>query len=127
MGIRMAGSVALAEGLTKRAALEWPDLQDNTLSQPGDQAFTSALPSWPDLRPLKFFGLRALRGGRDPAGHRGSRRRIESAPSDVQNDNLEDGTVSVLARAVFAEVSEGKDEEADDLAGLLDKVSLTTT
>ena len=53
---------------------------------------------------------------------RGSNPRLRML--QLRNDNLENGTVSVLARAEFAEVSEGKDEEVDDLANLLDKVSL---
>ena len=193
-GIRMAGSVALAEGLAKCAALEWLDLQDNTLSQPGDQAFANALPSWPDLHTLNFSDCVLSEEGGIPqvieALAMGSNPRLRTL--QLQNDNLENGTVSVLARAIgthlkevtriefqendaeeddegietlrenliarggkflfsdeeeeeeeeeedelldaeegdvsaeFAEAPEGKDE-ADDLADMLDKVSLTTT
>jgi len=192
-GIRMAGSVALAEGLAKCTALEWLDLQDNTLSQPGDQAFANALPSWPDLHTLNFSDCMLSEEGEIPqvieALAKGSNPRLRTL--QLQNDNLENGTVSVLAHAIgthlkevtriefqendaeeddegietlrenlitrggkflfsdddeeeeeeedelhdaeegdvsteFAEASEGKDE-ADDLANMLDKVSLTTT
>jgi len=192
-GIRMAGSVALAEGLAKCTALEWLDLQDNTLSQPGDQAFANALPSWPDLHTLNFSDCMLSEEGEIPqvieALAKGSNPRLRTL--QLQNDNLENGTVSVLAHAIgthlkevtriefqendaeeddegietlrenlitrggkflfsdedeeeeeeedelhdaeegdvsteFAEASEGKDE-ADDLADMLDKVSLTTT
>ena len=195
-GIRMAGSVALAEGLAKNAALELLDLQDNTLSQPGDHAFADALPSWPNLRTLNFSDCVLSEGGEIPQVIKvlaeGSNPLLRTL--QLQNDNLENGTVTVLAGAIgthlkavtriefqendaeeddegietlrdnliarggkflfsdeeeeeedededelqdaeegdvsaeFVDVSEGKDEadkEADDLADLLDKVSLT--
>jgi Ran GTPase-activating protein 1 len=199
-GIRMAGSVALAEGLAKNAGLELLDLQDNTLSQPGDQAFATALPSWPDLHTLNFSDCVLSEEGEVPqvieALAKGSNPRLRTL--QLQNDNLENGSVAVLAEAIgthlkavtriefqendadeedagietlrdnlivrggkflfsdeeeeeeeeeedelqdaeegdvssefvdFAEASGGKDEagqEADELADLLDKVSLAT-
>jgi Ran GTPase-activating protein 1 len=107
-GIRMAGSVALAEGLSECGALEWLDLQDNTLSQPGDQAFASALPSWPDLRTLNFSDCVLSEGGEIPqvieALAKGSNPRLRTL--QLQNDNLENGTVSVLARAIGTHLKE---------------------
>jgi Ran GTPase-activating protein 1 len=189
-GIRMKGSATLAEGLAKCAALEWLDLQDNTLSQPGDQAFANALPSWPGLHTLNFSDCVLSEEGEVPqvieALAKGSNPRLRTL--QLQNDNLENGTVSVLARAIgthlekvtriefqendaeeddegietlrdnliarggkflFSDEDEEEEEEeedelqdaeegdvstefaegnaeADDLANLLDKVSLTT-
>ncbi len=47
----------------------------------------------------------------------------EEEEEEDELQDAEEGDVS----AEFADVSEGKDEEADDLADMLDKVSLTTT
>ena len=107
-GIRMAGSVALAEGLAKCAALEWLDLQDNTLSQPGDQAFANALPSWPDLHTLNFSDCVLSEEGEIPqvieALAKGSNPRLRTL--QLQNDNLENGAVSVLACAIGTHLKE---------------------
>jgi Ran GTPase-activating protein 1 len=101
-GIRMAGSVALAEGLAKNAGLELLDLQDNTLSQPGDQAFANALPSWPDLHTLNFSDCVLSEEGEVPqvieALAKGSNPRLRTL--QLQNDNLENGAVAVLADAI---------------------------
>ena len=101
-GIRMDGSVALAGGLAKNAGLELLDLQDNTLSQPGDQAFADALPSWPDLHTLNFSDCVLSEEGEVPqvieALAKGSNPRLRTL--QLQNDNLENGTVTVLARAI---------------------------
>lgn len=101
-GIRMAGSVALAEGLAKNAALELLDLQDNTLAQEGDQAFSTALPSWPCLRTLNFSDCVLSEEGEIPqvieALARGSNPLLRTL--QLQNDNLEDGTVAMLASAI---------------------------
>ncbi|KAH9988347.1 hypothetical protein BJV77DRAFT_964441 [Russula vinacea] len=101
-GIRMDGSVALAGGLAKNAGLELLDLQDNTLSQPGDQAFANALPSWPDLHTLNFSDCVLSEEGEVPqvieALAKGSNPRLRTL--QLQNDNLENGTVTVLARAI---------------------------
>jgi len=45
---------------------------------------------------------------------------------DEEEDELQDAAEGDVS-AEFAEVPEGRDEEADDLADMLDKVSLTTT
>jgi Ran GTPase-activating protein 1 len=101
-GIRMAGSAALAEGLAKNPGLELLDLQDNTLSQPGDQAFANALPSWPGLHTLNFSDCVLSEGGEIPqvieALAKGSNPQLRTL--QLQNDNLEDGTVAVLAQAI---------------------------
>jgi Ran GTPase-activating protein 1 len=98
----MAGSAALAEGLAKNAGLELLDLQDNTLSQPGDQAFAHALPSWPDLHTLNFSDCVLSEEGEIPqvieALAKGSNPRLRTL--QLQNDNLENGTVAVLAHAI---------------------------
>jgi Ran GTPase-activating protein 1 len=101
-GIRMEGSVALAEGLAKNPALELLDLQDNTLSQPGDQAFARALPSWPRLHTLNFSDCVLSEDGEIPQVietlAKGSNPLLRTL--QLQNDNLESGAVSVLARAI---------------------------
>lgn len=101
-GIRMDGSVALAKGLAKNAGLELLDLQDNTLSQSGDQAFASALPSWPDLHTLNFSDCVLSEEGEIPqvieALANGSNPLLRTL--QLQNDNLEVGSVDVLARAI---------------------------
>jgi Ran GTPase-activating protein 1 len=101
-GIRMAGSVALAEGLAKNAALEFLDLQDNTLAQEGDQTFATALPSWPDLRTLNFSDCVLSEEGEIPQVIRalvnGSNPLLRTL--QLQNDNLDDGTVALLASAI---------------------------
>ncbi len=97
----------LAEGLAKCAALEWLDLQDNTLSQPGDQAFANALPSWPDLHTLNFSGVLSEEGEIPQAIEalaKGSNPRLRTL--QLQNDYLENGTVSVLARAIGTHLKE---------------------
>jgi Ran GTPase-activating protein 1 len=107
-GIRMDGSIALAEGLAKNPALEWLDLQDNTLSQSGDQAFATALPSWPNLRTLNFSDCVLSEEGEIPqvveALANGSNPRLRTL--QLQNDNLENGTVAVLARAIGTHLKE---------------------
>ncbi|KAI0270248.1 hypothetical protein BGY98DRAFT_1083506 [Russula aff. rugulosa BPL654] len=101
-GIRMAGSAALAEGLAKNAGLELLDLQDNTLSQPGDQAFANALPSWPDLHTLNFSDCVLSEEGEIPqvveALAKGSNPRLRIL--QLQNDNLENSAVAVLAQSI---------------------------
>ena len=101
-GIRMTGSATLAEGLAKNAGLELLDLQDNTLAQPGDQAFANALPSWPDLHTLNFSDCVLSEEGEIPqvieALAKGSNPRLRTL--QLQNDNLENGTVAVLAHAI---------------------------
>ncbi|KAI0247617.1 hypothetical protein BJV78DRAFT_1132939 [Lactifluus subvellereus] len=101
-GIRMAGSVALAEGLAKNAALELLDLQDNTLSEEGDQAFAAALPSWPGLHTLNFSDCVLSDEGEIPqvigALAKGSNPLLRTL--QLQNDNLEDAAVAMLAGAI---------------------------
>ncbi|KAI0270024.1 hypothetical protein BC834DRAFT_819494 [Gloeopeniophorella convolvens] len=101
-GIRMDGSVALAEGLAKNAALELLDLQDNTLSQPGDRAFAAALASWPGLHTLNFSDCVLSEEGEVPqvieALANGSNSKLRTL--QLQNDNLEGGSVAVLAGAI---------------------------
>ena len=101
-GIRMAGSAALADGLAKNASLELLDLQDNTLSQSGDQAFAGALPSWPDLHTLNFSDCVLSEDGEIPqvieALAKGSNPRLRTL--QLQNDNLDNGSADVLARAI---------------------------
>ncbi|KAH9179371.1 hypothetical protein EDB89DRAFT_1842547 [Lactarius sanguifluus] len=101
-GIRMDGSVALAEGLAKNAALEVLDLQDNTLSQPGDQAFAAALSSWPDLHTLNLSDCILSEEGEIPRVidtlAKGSNPLLRTL--QLQNNNLDNATVSVLAEAI---------------------------
>src|SRR6266702_465352 len=101
-GIRMAGSVALAEGLAKNAALEVLDLQDNTLSQPGDQAFAVALSSWPSLHTLNLSDCVLSEEGEIPQVvdtlAKGSNSLLRTL--QLQNNNLDNATVSVLAGAI---------------------------
>jgi len=101
-GIRMAGSVALAEGLAKNADLELLDLQDNTLSQRGDQAFANALSSWPRLHTLNFSDCVLSEEGEVPqvieALANGSNPLLRTL--QLQNDNLENSTVTVLASGI---------------------------
>ena len=101
-GIRMAGSAALAEGLAKNAGLELLDLQDNTLAQQGDQAFANALPSWPDLHTLNFSDCVLSEEGEIPqvieALAKGSNPRLRIL--QLQNDNLENSAVAVLAQSI---------------------------
>ena len=101
-GIRMAGSVALAEGLAKNAALEMLDLQDNTLSQPGDRAFAAALSLWPNLKTLNLSDCVLSEEGEIPQVidtlAKGSNRLLRTL--QLQNNNLDNATVSVLAGAI---------------------------
>lgn len=101
-GIRMAGSVALAEGLAKNAALEVLDLQDNTLSQPGDQAFATALSSWQSLHTLNLSDCVLSEEGEIPqvidALAKGSNPLLRTL--QLQNNNLDNATVSALAGAI---------------------------
>jgi Ran GTPase-activating protein 1 len=107
-GIRMAGSVALARGLAKNAALEYLDLQDNTLAQAGDQAFATSLHSWPKLRTLNFSDCVLSEEGEIPqvigALAKGSNPLLRTL--QLQNDNLDDGTVDVLADAIETHLKE---------------------
>ncbi|KAH9983312.1 hypothetical protein BJV74DRAFT_886876 [Russula compacta] len=123
-GIRMDGSVALAEGLSKNPALELLDLQDNTLSQPGDQAFANALPSWLSLRTLNFSDCVLSEEGEIPqvveALAKGSNPLLRTL--QLQNDNLESGAAAVLARAIGTHLKEvtrvefqENDAEEDDV------------
>ncbi|KAH9969752.1 hypothetical protein BC827DRAFT_1162571 [Russula dissimulans] len=122
-GIRMAGSVALAEGLAKNADLELLDLQDNTLSQRGDQAFANALSSWPRLHTLNFSDCVLSEEGEVPqvieALANGSNPLLRTL--QLQNDNLENSTVAVLARGIGAHLKavtriefQENDAEEDD-------------
>jgi len=124
-GIRRAGSVVLAEGLAKNAALEVLDLQDNTLCQPGDQAFANALPSWPDLHTLNLSDCVLSEEGEVPqvieALANGSNPLLRTL--QLQNDNLENGSVAVLARAIGTHLKavtriefQENDAEEDDAA-----------
>ncbi|KAI9443345.1 hypothetical protein H4582DRAFT_2109682 [Lactarius indigo] len=124
-GIRMDGSVALAEGLAKNAALEVLDLQDNTLSQPGDRAFAAALSSWPVLHTLNLSDCVLSEEGEIPQVidtlTKGSNPLLRTL--QLQNNNLDNATVSVLAGAIgthlkivtrieFQENDAEEDEEA---------------
>ncbi|KAH9047669.1 hypothetical protein EDB84DRAFT_1263535 [Lactarius hengduanensis] len=124
-GIRMDGSVVLAEGLAKNAALEVLDLQDNTLSQPGDRAFAAALSSWPDLHTLNLSDCILSEEGEIPQVvdtlAKGSNPLLRTL--QLQNNNLDNATVSVLAGAIgthlkivtrieFQENDAEEDEEA---------------
>ncbi|KAH9041991.1 hypothetical protein EDB85DRAFT_1857433 [Lactarius pseudohatsudake] len=124
-GIRMDGSVALAEGLAKNAALEVLDLQDNTLSQPGDRAFAAALSSWPDLHTLNLSDCILSEEGEIPQVvdtlAKGSNPLLRTL--QLQNNNLDNATVSALAGAIgthlkivtrieFQENDAEEDEEA---------------
>jgi len=127
-GIRMAGSVALAEGLAKNAALEVLDLQDNTLSQPGDQAFAAALSSWPSLHTLNLSDCVLAEEGEGEIPQvvdtlaKGSNRLLRTL--QLQNNNLDNATVSVLAEAIGThlklvtriEFQENEAEEEEDAA-----------
>lgn len=124
-GIRRAGSVVLAEGLVKNATLEVLDLQDNTLCQPGDQAFANALPSWPDLHTLNLSDCVLSEEGEVPqvieALANGSNPLLRTL--QLQNDNLENGSVAVLARAIGTHLKavtriefQENDAEEDDAA-----------
>ncbi len=130
-GIRMAGSVALAEGLAKNAALEVLDLQDNTLSKPGDQAFAAALPSWPSLHTLNLSDCFLTEKGKIPQVVntlvKGSNPLLRTL--QLQNDNLDNGTVSALAAAIgthlkmvtrieFQENEAEEDEAEEDEAAI---------
>lgn len=101
-GIRMDGSVALAEGLAKNAALEVLDLQDNTLSQLGDRAFAAALSSWPDLHTLNLSDCILSEEGEIPQVvdtlAKGSNPLLRTL--QLQNNNLDNATVSALAGAI---------------------------
>jgi len=123
-GIRMDGSVALAEGLAKNAALEVLDLQDNTLSQPGDRAFATALSFWPNLKTLNLSDCVLSEEGEIPQVidtlAKGSNRLLRTL--QLQNNNLDNATVSVLAGAIgthlkmitrieFQENDAGEDED----------------
>ena len=126
-GIRMAGSVALAEGLAKNAALEVLDLQDNTLSQPGDQAFAAALEAWPGLHTLNLSDCVLSEDGEIPQVvdtlAKGSNRVLRTL--QLQNNNLDGGTVSVLAGVIGTHLKmvtriefQENDAEEEDVAAI---------
>lgn len=132
-GIRMDGSVALAEGLAKNAALEILDLQDNTLSQPGDQAFATALSSWPSLHTLNLSDCVLSEEGEVPQViytlAKGSNHLLRTL--QLQNNNLDNGTVSVLAEAIGTHLKmvsriefqeNDAEEDEDEVVTLMDNL-----
>ncbi|TFY72593.1 hypothetical protein EVG20_g417 [Dentipellis fragilis] len=93
---------ALASGLAKNVDLEHLDLQDNTFSEEGSQAFAQALPHWPSLHTLNFSDCVLSAEGEVP-------RTIEVLATgsnpllrilQLQNNNLEGKTAAVLADAI---------------------------
>lgn len=108
-GIRMEGITALAGGLAKNPALEHLDLQDNTFSQAGEQAFADALPGWPSLRVLNFSDcVLADEGGDVPqtieALTKGSNPRLKTL--FLQNNNLDAASVEMIADAIGTHLKE---------------------
>jgi Ran GTPase-activating protein 1 len=105
-GIRMHGVVSLARGLSKCPNLQHLDLQDNTFIEEGSlsgiQAWTDALPSWPDLLSLNFSDCILSHGGEIPhiitALSEGSNRKLHTL--QLQNNNLEAGSFAVLAKGI---------------------------
>ncbi|KAH8998442.1 hypothetical protein EDB92DRAFT_2017531 [Lactarius akahatsu] len=77
-------------------------LQDNTLSQPGDRAFAAALSSWPDLHTLNLSDCILSEEGEIPQVidtlAKGSNPLLRTL--QLQNNNLDNATVSVLAGAI---------------------------
>jgi Ran GTPase-activating protein 1 len=105
-GIRMAGITALAKGLSKCTGLQHIDLQDNTFTDDGAtsglEAWTEALPSWPDLHTLNLSDCVLSTDGEIPllitALATGSNSKLHTL--QLQNNNLEGRTFSLLAKGI---------------------------
>lgn len=113
-GIRMEGITALARGLAKNPDIQHIDLQDNTFTVDGEltgvEAWTEALSSWPELHTLNLSDCVLSADGEVPTLIEtlatGSNPKLHTL--QLQNNNLENSSFSVLAGAI----SEG-------LAGLM--------
>jgi len=105
-GIRMEGITALAHGLVKCTALQYIDLQDNTFTAEGEltgmEAWTEALPAWPELQTLNLSDCVLSAEGEVPslvtALAAGSNPKLHSL--QLQNNNLEAETFAILAKAI---------------------------
>ncbi|TFK33004.1 hypothetical protein BDQ12DRAFT_707448 [Crucibulum laeve] len=107
-GIRMEGITALAHGLKKCPELAHIDLQDNTFTTDGEVtgvgAWTEALPSWPHLHTLNLSDCVLSSEGEVPllisALSTGSNPKLHTL--QLQNNNLEEQTFSLLAKEISA-------------------------
>lgn len=105
-GIRMEGVTALAHGLMQCTALQYIDFQDNTFTAEGEltgiEAWTDALPSWPELQTLNLSDCVLSAEGEVPilvtALAAGSNPKLRSL--QLQNNNLETDTFATLAKAI---------------------------
>lgn len=105
-GIRMDGITALAKGLSKCAGLRHIDLQDNTFTADGAttglEAWTEALPSWPELHTLNLSDCVLSSDGEVPiliaALSTGSNSKLHTL--QLQNNNLDGKTFSLLAKGI---------------------------
>ncbi|KAJ6621776.1 hypothetical protein B0H10DRAFT_2432075 [Mycena sp. CBHHK59/15] len=105
-GIRMAGIAALARGLAQCPSLQHIDLQDNTFTADGAgdgvDAWTEALPAWPDLATLNLSDCVLSGDGEIPrivsVLAAGSNPKLHTL--QLQNNNLETETFLALANGV---------------------------
>ena len=105
-GIRMDGIAALARGLAKCPDIEYIDLQDNTFTVDGEltgvEAWAEALASWPNLHTLNLSDCVLSAEGEVPevinALSLGSNPKLHTL--QLQNNNLETRTFTVLAEAI---------------------------
>ncbi|KAF5315088.1 hypothetical protein D9619_007357 [Psilocybe cf. subviscida] len=105
-GIRMEGITRLAEGLAKNPNIQHIDLQDNTFTVDGElsgvAAWTDALASWPQLHTLNLSDCVLSAEGEVPALIEalatGSNPKLHTL--QLQNNNLESSTFTVLAGAI---------------------------
>lgn len=105
-GIRMEGITALAGGLAKNPNIQHIDLQDNTFTVDSDLSgvavWTEALASWPHLHTLNLSDCVLSADGEVPtlieALATGSNPKLHTL--QLQNNNLESATFSVLAGAI---------------------------
>ncbi|KAF9468638.1 hypothetical protein BDZ94DRAFT_685014 [Collybia nuda] len=105
-GIRMEGITALAKGLSKCTGLRYIDLQDNTFTEDGAttglEAWTEALPSWPELHTLNLSDCVLSTNGELPvlitALSTGSNSKLHTL--QLQNNNLDGKSFSLLAKEI---------------------------
>lgn len=128
-GIRMAGIVALANGLSHCPSLEVLDLLDNTATQgskgiDGSRAISVAMPQWPNLRELQLSDLRLMPKGSlaiCTALAEGSSPKLETLR--LMSDQLDAACFELLVKAVKQhckqlaklELNENRCGEEDDV------------
>lgn len=106
-GIRMDGIAALVRGLAECKTLELLDLQDNTFGDLGSEAISGVLQRWPALHTLNLSDcVLAAEGELSPVVSTlvtGSNPKLHTL--QLQNNNFESDTFSLLAEAVSSQLA----------------------